>query len=317
MPKEISSTPVVEKLNLEPNKAEKRISQTEAEVFRRLIPKFEKLRINPQEFKGVYTESEINRDLESVRRKKETIERAATGPTQRAQVLEALLAEQVELSNWLGQNAMTIVPAEYDDLYHGVDLATEFEHDETLQHLAMGIDVTTSPGSIEDKLTRIRDHLVDGSLTEMKYFTSERLPDFHGRMANIPLTVIGADARTINELAELWLTVDRSKNPPPGTTLYEIEELRERAKEAQQKLANHRIQVLILKEIELQLETFLAYSGKIKKEEVKKIINKIENLLVLVKDILKGKKISTPDVKSNESDDVFQAIQKKLDIIFT
>lgn len=310
MSKEVSNltTPASEL----PKKVE-HISSAEEEVFRKLIPKFQELRINVDDFEGVYNKAEIERDKESIRKKKERIEEQNTTATKRAQILEALLAEQIELSEWLGPDTMTIIPAEYDDLYNGVDLATEFQKDDTLQHLAMGVDVTTSPLSIEKKLSTIQDHLADGSLTEMKYFTSERLPDFHGRYGNIPQIVIGADVRTINELAELWLIVEHSKKPKPGTNSIDLAELRERAKEVQQKLANHRIQVLILKQMQIQLETFRIYAQNKKQPEV---ASKLADILKLITDIISRKKISKTDQQLNESDDVFQAIKNNLEKLF-
>lgn len=301
-----------------PKKIE-RISSSEEEVFRKLIPKFQELRINMDEFikvdelGGGYSREEIEHDKESVRKKKQRIEEQDTAPTKRAQILEALLAEQIELSEWLGPDAMTIIPAEYDDLYHGVDLAAEFQRDNTIQHLAMGVDVTASPLSIEKKFAIIRDHLADGSLTEMKYFTSERFPDFHGRYANIPSIVIGTDARTINELAELWLTVDKSKNPPLGIDSIDREGLREQAREAQKKLAKHRVQVLILKQIQAQLEVFRAYAQKKGQPEV---TSKLAGILKLINDILLEKKISNIDEQSNERDDIFRAIKDNLENFF-
>lgn len=304
MPKELSPT---ENRGQETQKKIEHISSTEEEVFRRIIPKFEELRINMKEFEGVYSKEEIERDLKSVEHKKEFFE-ALSPLMKRAKILEALLAEQIELNDWLGKDVMTIVPSEYDDLYHGVDLAAEFQRDETLQYLAMGVDVTTSSSfALESKILMIRNGIESGDLTQMKYFTSERLSDFHGRMGNIPSIVVGTDARTINELAELWLTIEKSKRPTSGIDAVALEELREYARKAQQKLAHHRVQVLILKQMEIQLEAFSQYAKNKQKNEQ---ASKFDSLLNLVRDILKEKRVSPADERSNDSDDVFQALQK-------
>jgi hypothetical protein len=304
MPKEPLPT---EGRGQETQKKIEHISTTEEEVFRRIIPKFEKLRISTREFEGVYSKEEIERDLKSVEHKKEFFD-TLSPLMKRAKILEALLAEQIELSDWLGKDVMTIIPSEYDDLYHGVDLAVEFQKDETLQYLAMGIDVTTSSSfALETKMILIRSGIESGDLTQMKYFTSERLSDFHGRMGNIPSIVVGADARTINELAELWLTIEKSKRSNPGTDTATLEELREHAREAQQKLAHHRVQVLILKQMEIQFEAFGQYAKKKQKNEQ---ASKFDSLLKLVRDILKQKRVSPVDERSNDNDDVFQALQK-------
>jgi hypothetical protein len=291
----------------ETNKKIEHISPTEEEVFERIVPKFEELRVDPKEFEGVYSREEIERDLKSIEHKKELFD-TLSPLMKRAKILEALLAEQMELSDWLGKDVMTIVPSEYDDLYHGVDLAAEFQRDETLQYLALGVDVTTSSSfALETKILLIRGGIESGELTQMKYFTSERLSDFHGRMGNIPSIVVGADARTINELAELWLTIEKSKRPKPGIDAATLEELREHAREAQQKLAHHRIQVLILKQMEIQLEAFGQYAKNKQKNEQ---ASKFDSLLKLVRDILKEKRVSLADERSNDLDDVYQALQK-------
>lgn len=322
MPKESPPQTPLSKDWLPDFKKPEKISSVEEEVFRRLVPKFKDSRINMDEFEGVYTKEEIERDKKNIEMKKAFFENQDSPYHQRAQILEALLAEQIELSEWFGEDAMTIIPAEYDDFHHGVDLATEFQHDDTLQYLALGVDVTTSKIQIMTKLTLIKSKLEKGELTEMKYFTSERLPDFHGRMANIPSIVIGVDARTINELADLWLTIDKSKNPTTGTNSIDQEELREQAREAQKKLARHRTQVLLLKEIELQLEAFVQYVNRTKEKDSKnkkaldEALSKFETSLSLVRKILADKKISKDDERLNESDDVFLAIKANLENFF-
>ena len=77
-----------------------------------------------------YGVERVKRDKERIENKKRKIEQLGTGPTKKAQLLEALLTEQIELSNWFGENTYTIVPAEFDDLFHGVDLALEIEDDD-------------------------------------------------------------------------------------------------------------------------------------------------------------------------------------------
>lgn len=304
-------------------KAEK-ISFVEEEVFRRLVPKFNASRIDMDEFEGVYTKEEIARDKQSVERKESNFEDPDSPFHKRAQILEALLAEQIDLNLWFDESTTTIIPTKYDDSYNGVDVAAEFQRDNSLQHLAMGVDVTISKMQVFNKLNIIREKLRKGKLTEMKYFTSERLPDFHGRMANIASIVIGADPRTINELAGLWLTIDRSKNPEVEIDRMDQEDLREQARNAQQYLARHRAQVLILTEIEIQLEFFVQYAKKAAdkeedpkiREAIEEIIPKLNKPLAIVRDILKTKKISKRDQELNDSDDVFRAIKSNLEEFF-
>lgn len=288
------------------------ISSIEKEVFALIVPRFNDLRIDIEEFEGVYTKEEIQRDRHSVEKKRGNLD-PSDPSLQRAQILEALLAEQIELSEWFGEDVLTIIPAEYDDLYHGVDITAEFQIDRTLKYLGLGIDITSSPGSVAKKIEKVKDHIRDGSLTEMKYFTSERLPDFHGRMANIPNTIIGTDVRTIRELCTLWLTVYKAKHPDRKLNREEIKEIKEKAREAQQKLAQHRIQVLLLTQIRDQLIIYRDYARTYtvldKKDE---ILEKYDNLIKLVRDTLAKKKLSKADEALNESDDVYRALKKEM-----
>ena len=289
------------------------ISEIEKEIFALIVPRFNDLRIDTEEFEGVYTKEEIERDQHSVEKKKGNLD-PSDPSLQRAQILEALLAEQIELSEWFGEDVLTIVPAEYDDLYHGVDITAEFEIDRTLKYLGLGIDITSSPGSITKKVEKVKDHIRDGSLTEMKYFTSERLPDFHGRMANIPNTVIGTDVRTIRELCALWLTVYKAKHPDRGLNKAEVGELKEKAREAQQKLARHRIQVLLLTQIRDQLIVYRDYAQTYTVLDKRgEILEKYDNLIKLVSDARAKKKVSKTDEILNESDDVYRALRKEMD----
>lgn len=190
-----------------------RLSEVEEKAFLLLKNKYEKAAIDMDKFQKVagYGEARVKRDKERAERKKREIQEFGTGPTKKAQLLEALLTEQIELSDWFGGNTYTIVPSEFDDLFHGVDLALEIEDKNEVRHLALGIDVTTSPIAISKKLKIIKDHIADGTLTAMEYFHSEdHNPDFYGTMSNIPQVVIGVDGKTIKELGgimdvSLWI----------------------------------------------------------------------------------------------------------------
>jgi hypothetical protein len=286
------------------------ISNAEERAFNLLLPKHRELAINMDDFKNIYSPDEIDRDKESIKNKRSRMEGLDSAVYKRAQLLEAILAEQIELSNWFGENVMTIIPAEYDDLFNGVDMTAEFEKDGYFQYAAMGIDVTSSGHPVRKKLETIKQHIRAGDLTRMKYFQSEK-NDIQGTYGKIPQLVIGADARTINELSNLWLTIHDSRHPSPELSASEVQELKEQAKEAQEKLANHRAAILILKELKAQLEVFIEYARLIKSEEIEE---KYKNLLKLVTDTLSEKKVTKNDEIKNEIDDVYSSIRKELEI---
>jgi len=251
-----------------------------------------------------------------VERKKREIEKLGTGPTKKAQLLEALLIEQIELSEWFGGNTFTIIPAEFDDLFHGVDLALEIEDEESVKHLALGVDVTSSPVSIRKKLKIIKDHVANGTLTAMEYFHSDdHNPDFYGTMSNIPQVVIGTDGKMIKELGELWMSayglakLRRNSKQPPLSPESE-ENQKNSAKEAKQNLANHRVQILMLEEIKMQLTVFYKFA---KEKGQNEVANKLSSTLNLVDSILSSKETpSREDVFKNQEDFVFQSLTETL-----
>ncbi len=288
------------------------ISEAEQKAYDLLMNHLESNRLQYDEFiktdsGGVYTPEEIERDKRDVERKRSRPE--YNEPTRRAKILEALIAEEIELASWLGDNAFTIIPTEFDDLFHGIDILTEFEKEGGYQYLAMGVDITTSPLSVRKKLAKIKDNMTKGKLTQMRYFASEHL-DIKGTMDKIPSVIIGADPRTITELANLWL---RSQGPsladPKTLKPGDMDELRETAKIAKQELGKHRVQLLILKQIEEQLQIYLDYAREINNSD---IASKLDKVLLLVRDIISKKKIKSEQERENESDDVYIAIKKEL-----
>ena len=295
------------------SKTEK-ISETEEKVFKLLIPKHKESAINMADarFKKLYGEEAVRRDKLNVESKKARIKEEGSEPSKRAQILEAVLSEQIELSNWFGQEAMTIVPSEYDDIYHGIDSAIEFGNpNQEFQYLTMGLDVTSSSNFIEKKLRKIKSHIIDGSLTKMKYFISERNDSRPpGLNEKIPNTVIGVDKKAIQELSELWLTINQGRQTnKQGLSPESIQSQKERVKEAQKKLAEHRVQVMLLEQIEKQLVVFSEFAKKCGKDE---IVKKYESLLELVREVLKDKEISDEDEEKNQEDKVFKALDYAL-----
>ena len=308
------------------------LSEAEEKAFGLLQNKYEKSAIDMAKFEKVpgYGEARVKRDKERVEKKKREIEELGTGPTKKAQLLEALLTEQIELSEWFGGNTFTIVPAEFDDLFHGVDLALEIVDVNETRHLALGVDVTSSAISIRKKLKIIKEHIANGTLTAMEYFHSEdHNPDFYGTMGNIPQVVIGTDGKTIKELGELWMSAyglsklrRNSKQPPLSP---ESEENQKRsAREAKQNLANHRVQILMLEEIKMQLtvfykfalakkEQYIAGDNKQLAESLGVVADKFKSSLNLIDFILSSKKTpSIDDVFKNQEDFVFQSLTEAL-----
>lgn len=187
--------------------------------------------INPSDFVNLYGSENVERDLASVVSLKRKFE---TDETQKAsEVFEAIVFEQVELSNWLGEHAETIRTSEFDDIVNGVDLVVEFTEDNSTNHLALGVDVTFGTASIGKKFERIRKEIDADNLATVKYFESH---GFKGSLRQLPRVVIGVEKDTVIALAGLWSRQEKSK------------------------LGGHFVKDILIQEIERQLRTFLVYA---------------------------------------------------------
>lgn len=307
-----------------------KLTPAEEKAFEFLKAEHDKTAIDMDDFEKVegYGKERINRDKNRVARKIKEIKEGGTEPTRKAQLLEMILTDQIELSNWFGTNTYTIIPAKYDDLFHGIDLALEVEDESEIKHLALSIDATSSIKSIREKLKKIKDHITDGTLTAMEYFHSDdHNPDFYGTMRNIPQVVIGADSKTIRELSELWLSaygLAKLRQRPGGPALSpEAEESqKQRVRKAKETLASHRVQFLLLEEIKMQLIVFLKFAIEESRaqetrgntrlaEKITQAANKFESTLKLINSVLREKNIpEREDVLKNSEDRVFQELSE-------
>lgn len=189
-----------------------------------------------------------------------------------ALIFEALVLDQTERSNWLGENAMTVRASKFDDYANGVDMIVEFP-EEISRHLALAVDVTTSE-MLAKKFSRIREEIDRGRLSRVKYYDSK---NFRGELKNVPRIIIGADQSSVRQAGELWL---ENKN---------------------KELAVHPMQNIILDEIVFQLKAFSDYAaGRGKKE----IADSYNNSLKIIERIIREKNALFPP----ENDRVFSAI---------
>lgn len=240
--------------------------------------------INPREFTD-YDQRLIEKDEATVTAlEKQFAEEAEKNPEQArnrklAGVMEALIFTESELSDWLGEDAITIRPSKYDDYVNGVDIIVEFRK-ESAPYLALAVDVTTS-AQLERKFDRIRREIDSDSPPRVKYFHSE-FSGVRGSINNVPRVVIGASRATLTQVGELWL----GKN-----------------KEEKRALARHPLQIQILTEMKKQLATFTDYA---RKGGHKKTADTYERALASVSEIMEKKQGQIPN--PNLNDDVFRAI---------
>ncbi len=163
--------------------------------------------IQMEDFESAYR-GEVKSDLRTVERLEK--EQAAQNTPQQeiakriAEVMEAIVLSEAELSNWLG-DASTIKASKYDDLVNGIDMFAEFRPSaEGTSTLALAVDVTFGTQTARKKLEDIKQQIRSGVLSEAKYYQDSD-GDFMGMRKNIPRVVIGVSQATVEELAGLWV----------------------------------------------------------------------------------------------------------------
>ncbi len=206
----------------------------------------ESTRIKETDFVDRYGQTAIDRDLATVARDKKHHKESEGAEDKKeskkiSDIFEAVVVEQGELSEWFGGNAFTMKTSEYDDFENGVDMVIEFREDDPAEtsHLGLATDVTFRTDSTS-KFNHIKGLIDKGRMATVKYFDG----DEH----QFPEVIVGADAKTILELAEL--RAGRKNNKVLG---------------------EHRIQIMVLLQMKDQLETFAMYAESIGKVDIARV----------------------------------------------
>lgn len=180
-----------------------------------------------------------------------------------ADMFEALVLWNSEQADWLGSRATTIKTSQYDDYKNGVDMVVEFREERSASYLGLAADVTFSSDKtvIARKFAILRDQIKKGTLAQVKYFHSDRT-HFDGQLSKLPEVVIGVSKSMVLELAHLW------------------------AEGKHNALADHRVGVMILRQIEAQLNVFAKYAESVNQKEAARIYS---DRLQLIRGILAEK----------------------------
>lgn len=197
--------------------------RTLKEVYELALKFIEENRIDPNNFEGIYTKKTIKNDLDYVRRMEEKFKNNLDGLSKieaekfqelqmLATILESIIFNQIELNDWFGPDAHTILTSKFDDIggidengekFGGVDVVVEFisqEFKDAVSHLGLMIDVTLSKLSASEKLAEIKEDVLEGNLTKIKYFESEN-SNFKGELTQLPKFVVWLGLEDVNELA--------------------------------------------------------------------------------------------------------------------
>jgi len=242
-------------------------------------------RINPadEEFVNYYGEKNVEEDIEYVKkREKEFSNRIEDENYNKklATIFEAIILEQIYFSEWLGEDTETYASSLFDDFAKGVDVIVEFNNNEDdSDFLAFAVDATFE--SDMSRKFKIIKNSIEKGISEVKYFSH------NGEIGlkNLPRFVVGADAKTINELVELWLSDDKHA------------------------FGEHPIQIQILEEIISQAKFFKEYAIGVDRNEIASKYNEVGERL---SGVLKKKEyeISRGNI---DSDKVYKAIEEEVE----
>lgn len=247
--------------------------------------------IDPTTFEE-YNPAVVEADMKRVHELEARFAAEDTPESERARVyatiLEGIIHEQAELSDWLGPDVMTRKASRYDDIFNGVDSIAEFHTDENQTYLALSMDVTYAHP--ERKLKRIRNEIDKDTLSKIKYFSSSD-GRYQGSLSKVPRVVIGADFNHIERLASLWVSGKKAE------------------------LATDPVQWLILNEIALQLGAFHEYAKRNDRSQIAQIYSQNLRLIQRVMDLPEKMALSrrTETNEMLDEDRVFGALKHSLD----
>jgi len=241
---------------------EKKQSFRDKDFLRKLLERAEGInnidKINPNDFRGLYGDEVVDRDLDWVKKQQQKhLERNSDSELWHkkvADILEAILHQQIENNNYFSERVHTIKTCEYDDFINHIDSILEItKPDQRIpDYSGIALDVTSAsnPNSLSKKINRILDNIDNNNLAKIKYFQSEE-SSVRGELRDVPLFVIGCDLKHTEELAQLW--IDNKMRA----------------------LADHPIQVILLQQIIEQAQQFKKYAESIGQEEIAQIYGHI------------------------------------------
>ena len=179
-----------------------------------------RLLMEDEVFVNRYGEGTIAKDRSKVERTKELFKAESEGLTaqeqirhrlslKRGEALEIIIAEQGELSEWFGPNAMTERTTEFDDILNKVDLVVEFSPEtgeaaeEDMNRIAFAIDASDSPSGIAKKMA-VNKARITGELppSNVKYFCSQ-VTGYNGPLKRIIPLVVGLEGKNMADLVRL------------------------------------------------------------------------------------------------------------------
>jgi hypothetical protein len=227
-----------------------------------------------EDFADIFPRTEIKTDTELVQR----IEKNYALHTERGEILEETLLQQIYHSCWFGDNCETVRTTKFDDFTNHTDFVIEWDAEDEIR-LAVDTTVTNDIEIIEKKVIRIQNELNKKRGATIKYFQSNLTwgdNQEKGKIEDVPSVIINFDYENLKKLCEMVI----SKN-------------------GKEKLEKTSLQIYILEDFINQLEAQRLYLEKIAENasdtNIYKNIDKVKKYL---ETILAEKKAS-PKIEKN------------------
>lgn len=222
-----------------------------------------------EDFEESVGQAEVQKDAKYVEDMEKKFSEERKRDEAKGKVLEKLLVQQLELSDWMGPDCFTFETTRYDDIKNGTDLVLEWpgeSDDDEPVRLCVDVSCADSYDTIMTKKESVGKRLIDreNTGTEVKYFYSE-IKDEESTLKHQPRVII-----MINE-----------------DGLYEMLKLLE--DNGPQALKDERLQLAILNEIYHQICKQILIFKKIKRNNTpyhslsKNLIRVFEKLRKLIK----------------------------------
>lgn len=251
-------------------------------------------RLSPENFRGIFSDEKIADDMQYVQERRRVHAEGGVG----GHIFEGFIHQAIGRSQWFGRDAQTLSVSEYDDFKNGVDVLVEYGGTQGYSHLALGIDVTYNEEAVSKKIEAAFGHLRRGNLTTVEYFESPKM-GLKGTMSDVPSVVIGLQKETVIELMKMF------------------------EKDDYEKLSKEISQFIILEQIKIQIEGYLASIPSLRFPPDRQVIviQRLQVALGKIKEILVNKKDLYDELFTNEkdyqkvlkSDVIYNAIRSKIE----
>lgn len=228
-----------------------------------------------------YDQKKVERDRNKVLRMREN---DVLVKSKQGEIFENMISENIELHNWLGDNAFTFKTVEYDDRTKHTDLIVEWEPDKGGEPIKLAIDCTVAElqGNLRKKVKYIVDELERGEMTNIDYFESQ-VDDFTGPIEDVPRVILAINKDKLEMLCKKFIDLNNS-DPDWQNNYLQIFFLEE-------------IKMQLTKQIDLLADNFTKVNSPIFKEKEIKygdrrnfLLGKLNKVVNIVEDILQKKK---------------------------